>query len=73
MLIAAERLLGRWRLKGEILAADVVAADSERTLLAQRLRVRARDGRTLQLKSNEAAHVDRIVALIQSLVAGGRP
>ena len=72
MLVAEERLFGRWRARAELTAADVLGADVVPTRLAQSVRVHGRNGQVVELRTGEKDFAQRLVDLVNRLVADGR-
>lgn len=72
VLVAEERLFGRWRARAELTAADVLGADVVPTRLAQSVRVHGRNGQVVELRTAEKVFAQRLVDLVNRLVADGR-
>lgn len=73
VILAKPRLSGRWKVAQELPAAEVAGAELVKKLLTNRVVVHARSGASISLKTRDDGHGERLVEVIQHLVAGDTP
>lgn len=68
VLLARKRAFGRWHVVKESPGSQVVGAQWRSTLLAGRLSVELRDGRTIDLRTRDEGRAQRMVASIRGML-----